>query len=204
MKIKKLFVAVIGVFLLSSCASGYRMINPRALNYVSGSSDSGVSLEYKYDLLEKKYAKNETKKGVKLVAIKITNSTGQDLIFGKDIRLSYENDNEIHILENEHIFKSVKQSAASYLFYLLLTPLNLYTTNSSGNTSSTPIGLIAGPSLTGANMIAAGSANKKFKEELLTYDLNGSLIKKGEITYGLIGIKTDNYDAIKVKLVTSP
>lgn len=201
MKIIKITLLFIGITLLSSCASGYKMIEPKSINYISKNQTDNVKLEYKYDLLDKKYAKKEIKKGVKLVALKITNSSDRDLIFGKDIKLTYENDSEIFIIENDKVFKTLKQSPATYLLYLLLSPMNLYTTGSNGQeTSSTPIGLVVGPGLAGGNMIVASSANKKFKTELLKYNINGTLIKKGETNYGLIGIKSDSFDSIKLKI----
>lgn len=190
---------------LSNCASGYKMIEPEKINYISANESDGVTLEYKYDLLEKKYEKKELTKGVKLVAVKITNNSGKDLMFGRHAKLAFVNGTEVHVMENEKVFKTLKQSPASYLWYLLLTPVNLYVTktNSYGfqeKTSSTPIGLILGPGLAGGNMIAAGSANKKFKEEILEYNVNGTVIKNGETKYGLIGIKTDSFDALKLKI----
>jgi len=200
MKIIKTIVLFASIILMTSCASGYKKIEPKSINYVSTNINNGVKLEYKYDLLYKKYAKKETKKGVKLVAVKITNETDKDLMLGRDIKLTYENGNEIFALENEKVFKSLKQSTAPYLLYLLLTPLNLYTTSSDGNTSSTPIGFVLGPGIAGGNMIAAGSANKKFKTELLDYNINGKLIKPGETKYGIIGIKSNSFEALKVKV----
>ncbi len=177
------------------------MIEPKTINYVSTNETDNVKLEYKYDLLDKKYAKKEVKKRVKLVAIKITNSSDKDIMFGGDAKLTYENGTEIYVMENDKVFKTLKQSPASYLWHLLLTPLNLYTSGSNGEqTSSTPIGLVVGPGLVGGNMIAAGSANKKFKTEMLEYNINGTLIKKGETKYGLIGIKSDSFDSLKLKI----
>lgn len=196
----KITLLLISVIIVTSCASGYKMIEPKSINYVSRNENNGAKLEYKYDLLDKKYAKKEVKKGVKLVAVKITNESDRDLMFGREIKLTYENGKEIVAMENDKVFKSLKQSPASYLFYLLLTPLNLYTSSSDGDTSSTPIGLVIGPGLAGGNMIAAGSANKKFKTELLEYNINGTLIKKGETKYGLVGIKSDSFDALKIKV----
>ena len=49
-------------------------------------------------------------------------------------------------------------------------------------------------------MIVAGSANKKFKTEILENNIYGTLIKKGETKYGLIGIRTDTFDALKLKI----
>lgn len=179
------------------------MIQPKSINYISTNETNNVKLEYQYDLLDKKYAKKEVKKGVKLVAIKITNNSDKDLMFGGDVKLTYENGTEIFVMENEKVFKSLKQSPATYLFYLLLTPLQFNVTKTNGNsieTNSTPIGLIVGPGIAGGNMIAAGSANKKFKTEMLEYNINGTLIKKGETQYGLIGIKSDSYDSLKLKI----
>jgi hypothetical protein len=36
-------------------------INPAALNYLSKNTNNGVTFEYKYSLLDKKYAKKNTK-----------------------------------------------------------------------------------------------------------------------------------------------
>lgn len=203
MKLSKIGFLLAIIIILNSCASGYQMINPNSLNYNSIDTKNGISLKYKYDLLNKKYAKKETKKGVKIVAIKITNNSENDIVFGKDMKLAYENGNELYIMENNKVFKSLKQNTITYLLYLLLTPMTFNKTTSNENgvkTSSTPIGLVIGPGLAGGNMIVAGSANKKFKTELLEFNLNGITIKKGETTSGLIGIKSDNYDAIKIKM----
>ncbi|RCS26116.1 hypothetical protein DUT90_10080 [Polaribacter sp. WD7] len=200
MKIIKITLLFIVISTLTSCASGYRMIEPKSINYVSTKETNNVKLEYKYDLLDKKYAKKELKKGIKLVAIKITNNSEKDLTFGRDVKLTYENGTEIFVMDNTKAFTSLKQSPASYLWYLLLTPLNLQTIENGVPTSSTPIGLAIGPGLAGVNMIAAGSANKKFKTEMLEYNINGTLLKKGETKYGLIGIRADSFDSLKLKI----
>jgi len=196
------FLVVLSI-LLNSCASSYHSINPNGINYYSNDINNGITFEYKYNLLEKKYAKKETKSGVKVVAVKITNNSEKDIVFGKDLQLTYGNGRELHLLENHQVFKSLKQNTATYLLYLLLSPMTLDKTTSNGNrieTSSTPIGIAVGPGLAGGNMIAASSANKKFKTELLQFNINGMTIKKGETRTGLIGIKANNYDTIKIKL----
>ena len=160
-------------------------------------------------MLEKKYKKKETANNIKLIAVKITNSTDKDMLFGRDFKLKYENGNEVNIIETEKLFATIKQSPASYLWYLLLSPLQLY----SGTTSTTngyqtqtksaisfPIGLIVAPGLAGGNMIAASSANTNFKNELIQFDLNGKTIKKGETVYGLIGLNSNSYDSIKISI----
>ncbi|WP_417885570.1 hypothetical protein [Zunongwangia sp.] len=209
MRIFRIIMLLLLVATLTNCASGYKPISPKNINYLSTNLSDSVRLDYKYGLLRKKYAKKELKKGVKLVAIKITNNSNRDLKFGRDAKLTYESGDQVYIMENQEAFKTLKQSPASYLWYLLLTPLNVYTskTETSNNgyyeessSSAFPVGLIVGPGLAGGNLIAASSANKKFKNELLQYDINGTVIKKGETKYGLIGIYTYAFDALKLKI----
>lgn len=202
-KILKISSVVLAVSILTSCASGYKKINPKTINFVSKNIDNNILLEYKYDLLQKKYKKKETNNGVKLIAVKITNNTEKDIVFGQDFKLAYENGNVISIIETEQIYKQIKQSVASYLWYLLLTPMQFNTTTASNGqvqtSTSTPIGIFIGPGLAGGNMIAASSANKNFKNELMEFEINGKTIKKGETAYGLIALNSNNYDSIKIK-----
>jgi hypothetical protein len=203
MKILKLTTFLLGLLILNSCASGYKNIQPEQLMYNSINKEGEVSLEYKYDLLRKKYSKKEEKKDVRLVAVKITNNSDRDLVFGDDLRLTYANDNAISLLERDKVFSSLRQQPATHLFYLLLAPLTFSTTttNSQGITqtsSAFPAGLILGPTLAGANLITASGANKKFKNDLLEYDMRGKLIPRGATVYGLVGIRADNYDALKI------
>ncbi|GAB1857814.1 hypothetical protein MHTCC0001_26510 [Flavobacteriaceae bacterium MHTCC 0001] len=181
------------------------MIQPKTINYFSSSETDGVKLEYKYNLLEKRYLKKETKHGIRLAAIKITNNSQKDYVFGKDLNIAYSNGSLINVIESEKVFSKLKQGVPIYLLYLLLTPMNLYTSRTDSNgfqqeTSSIPIGLAVGPGLAGGNMIAAGSANKNFKTELLEYNLLGKTIKKGETTYGIIGIDSNSSEALNLSL----
>ena len=204
MKIFKTTILLVIIISFFNCASSYKAINPNGINYLSVNETAGVKLEYKYDLLDKKYAKKEDRKGIKLIAVKITNNSNKDLTFGRDLNLTYENGSSIFIMDQEKTFKYLKQSPATHLFYLLLTPVNLYTTKPRSGyqetTSSTPIGLILGPGLAAGNMIVASSANKKFKTEISKFNIYGSLIRKGETKYGLVGIKSDSFDALKLKI----
>jgi len=195
---RKLILLIVAAVALTSCASGYKPTTPPTQNYASSTEIDNVKFEYKYSLLQKKYAKKEIKKGVKVVAVKITNNSDKDLMFGSDIKLTFENGKQVSIVENNFVFKTLKQSTPIYLLYLLLSPINVFVENSDGSTDYYPVGLIVGPSVTAGNMITAATANKKFKTELLEYDINGVLIKKGETKYGLIGIQTDTYDSLKI------
>lgn len=198
---KKIYaLLLIAPLLLTSCASGYDTISTNGLAYVSKSSNEELTLEYKYEILDKKYGKKQDKKNVKILNAKITNNTDKPIVVGPDTALLYSGGSEIQLIEPEIAFKEIKQSAASYLFYLLLTPLNFYTTSNGEQTSSTPIGLILGPGLAGANMIAAGSANKKLQSDLMDKSLLGTSIEPGESKTGLLTFYSNGFESLKLEL----
>ncbi|MGZ3758117.1 MAG: hypothetical protein ACXVAY_06955 [Mucilaginibacter sp.] len=66
--------------------------------------------------------------------------------------------------------------------------------------SSVPVGYVLGQGLAIGNIAAATSANRNFKNELLKYNNHGMPIKNWETVYGPLGVKSDGFDAIKVKL----
>lgn len=209
MKSMKNTLLLLTFILLTSCAAKYNKIDPEAINYLSKSSEDNIVLEYKYNLLQKKYLKKELENEIKLVAVKITNNNEKDIVLGTDFKFTYENGKEVSLLETDYLFKTLKQSPASYLWYLLLTPAKLFvgtTTTQNGPITITepkpvfPIGLILGPGLTLGNMIAAGDANRNFKNDLKEFDIINKLIRKGETVYGIIGIRTNQYDSIKIKM----
>ncbi len=54
-------------------------------------------MEYKYAYLHKKYGKKLNKKGIKILAVKVTNNTDKELSFGSDIKLVYESGNDVNL-----------------------------------------------------------------------------------------------------------
>ncbi len=54
MKVFKIALILIIGILLNSCASGYKLTNPNTINYISTNTNNGVTLDYKYNLLDKK------------------------------------------------------------------------------------------------------------------------------------------------------
>ncbi len=191
--------------ILSSCATGYVSIEPKNQNYTSSDKQNNVKIEYKYNVLKKKYAKKEIKKNINVVAMKIINNSENDLIFGNNINITNADGTKINLLDNKQIFKPLKQNVATYFLYLLLTPINFFTTSSDEygrqeTTSSVPIGLVIGPGVTALNTITAASANKKFKKEIQAENLKGKTIKKGDTITGIIGIHANSYNNLKINL----
>jgi len=197
---KSLSMLLISTVLFTSCAGSYYAINPERLNYTAKAEKGGVLLNYRYAVLEqrgnKKYAKKETKKHIRVVAINLTNTTGKPVSYN-DMSF-YAGDKEVFPLEINTIHRELKQAAASYLLFLFLTPMNLYTGN-----SSIPIGLGLGPGIAASNMSRAARANNSFKEELLEKDLTNAVIHSGETVYGVIGFRGISYDPLSIKLKTT-
>lgn len=201
MKILKLIGLLSFVLLLSNCASVYKPIKPNKLNYNSISESKNVTLEYQYASLNGKYKKKGLAKGVKIISVKISNNSDKDFIFGEDIKLVYGKDRPVYTMQKDKIFSALKQAPATHLLYLLLTPLQFNTIGENGQIEdSTPIGLVIGPGIALGNMLTASGANGKLKKELNTFDLQGKTIKKGTTIHGLIGVRSENYDAIKIEV----
>tara|TARA_B110000305_G_scaffold199913_1_gene226860 strand:- start:16 stop:315 length:300 start_codon:yes stop_codon:yes gene_type:complete len=99
--------------MLNSCASGFEMINPYKLVYNSINENQGVTLEFKYNLLSKKYAKKEFKKNISLLAIKISNQSRMNLTLGKSLLLTDSNGKQISIFKNEGISAILSQKLKS-------------------------------------------------------------------------------------------
>ena len=199
----RITVALSLVTILAACASSYRPIRPDKIYYNAKADDNGLELSYKYDVLNergnKKYAKKESQKGIKVVAIKITNKTWKTLQFGESIKI-FSGDREVQLLEPEVIVKGIKQPSPIYLLYLLLTPMNFYVTNNN-ETSTYPIGLVVGPGIAFGNMAVAGTANKKLREELIAQSPANKTIQNGETIYGLVGISDRGYNPLTLKVM---
>jgi hypothetical protein len=190
-----LFASIISVF-LCSCAASYKPINPSKIIYPS--VENGDQFSYKYNVLRlagnKKLAKKEDKFNVRIVAIRIVNNSNRVLRHGYNFDF-YSGDQKARMLEPDVVSASIKQSVPIYLLYLLLTGMRFET--SSG---SILIGYVIGPGITAGNMIVAGSANKRFREELIEYSIIEREIKPGETFHGLIGISDNTYLPLTIRI----
>jgi hypothetical protein len=52
------------------------------------------------------------------------------------------------------------------------------------DSKSIPIGLVIGPAVAGGNVAVSATANKRFRQELIDYDILEREIKNGETFYG--------------------
>jgi len=199
-------LTILTIFLISGCASSYRNINPPSINYYAHDLRDGISFSYKYNVLKekgnRKYAKKEDRKSIKLVAVKITNYTDTLISIGQNITFNSRY-KQLTPLEPILIKKQLRQSAPSYLLYLLMAPLKLYVTNEN-SVKTYSIGYIISPILTLGNLLFAADANSDFYKELNEYNLLNRNINKGETVYGLIGINNADDYPITIKRIYSP
>ncbi len=171
---------LISVILITGCASFYKPINPSALKFNATENYDGLELSYKYDVLRtkgnKKYARKELKKGLKPVAVKVTNHSDTTIVIGCNTDF-YSGQIKLMTLQPDETQALLKQHAAAYLPYLSLAFVNLTVTTET--TSETyPVGLVLGPSVTLINMVTASSANKKMLSELNQYNLLTAKFKR--------------------------
>ncbi len=190
--------------LINGCAGIYKDINPPVIHYYNSDVSDGIGFSYKYDVLTERgnmrYAKKERKKGVKLVAVKITNNYDTTLNIGRDI-IFYSGNDQITIVNPYVVHNLIKQSTAGYLFYLLLTPLQFNTLDNYGRVIETyNVGLAMGPGITLINMITAVNANSRLSRELVKYNVMNRDIQSGETIYGIIGIMDTGFNPISVRL----
>lgn len=207
MNVKFCFTHILFILpLFMSCATSYKPINPETLEYHNQSTNDKIEFSYHYDVLtesrNKKYAKHEMNNHLSLVAIKITNHTGHDINPMNDA-IFYINNKPVYPVDQGITEGKIKQGVPIYLLYLLLSPMtfNTSTTSTDGTpkTNSFPIGLFIGPTITGINMIVAGTANKQFNNELENNNLYRQM-HDGETIFALVTFKDIGMDEISLKL----
>ncbi len=202
---KKIFIQTIillAVLFTTGCASTYKAINPRQLYYTAHSSKDSLLISYKYNVLQekgnKKLAKKELRRGVQVIAIKLTNNTDRTINVHDDL-IFYAGDTPIYPMQPVDVKNKVRQSVFSYLPYLLLTFTSVIFSN--GNSSvAVPVGIVIGPGITAGNMAVAATANKRFLSELNEYNILDRNIRPGDTDFGIIGVQNSNFGPISVRL----
>ncbi|MBB6610300.1 hypothetical protein H7F15_04550 [Pontibacter sp. Tf4] len=183
-------VLAIASLSLSSCASTYKPLDPPTAPYTFSEKTDGLVYSYQYDLLQnkrnKKYAKRETKHLMRVVAVKITNTTDSTISIANDYKFMLGNADVVPVPPAIAANK-LKQGVPIYLLYLLLN-VRITTEENGKETSSTFIP--TGPPIAGLNMIIAANANRKFKEELIAFDISNKTVAPGETVYGLLTLQT--------------
>lgn len=162
---------------------------PSNLTYSKGIKKDGLEFSYRYNVLaetgNKKYAKKEIKKSMRLVAVEFTNNTSRRVNFRNDVSVKMGG-SSIYPLETTVIRQNLKQSAALHLLWGLLW-VNIQTCEGYGcSNTPLPVGLVIG----GANTIIASSANNNFESELIAYNMLNMTIEPGQTVHGLIGLST--------------
>jgi len=196
------FALICVCLMLFGCAAGYRPIDPERLVFSSTENSSGVKFGYRYDVLSfrgnRKSAKKEGKKSVRLVALKIENNTGKTLKLGDNISL-FAGDNNIYPMDQETIFRLLKQTAPVYLLYSLVVLNKTECDDITGECKTSLLFPIGIPIAIG-NMAVAGTANRRFLDELMRYNLVNKEIAPGKTVYALVGISDTGFQPLKVEV----
>ncbi|MGV3588637.1 MAG: hypothetical protein ACO1OF_16650 [Adhaeribacter sp.] len=188
--------------LLSSCASSFKSIDPHKMTFNFTDNTGDVQFSYSYNVLEimrnKKYVKKELKRGMQVVAVRITNNSDKTLRLNDNLKLIVGNNQTVPV-DPTIVAQNIKQGTWIYLLYLPLT--FTFTINHTGRlednkTTTLPVGAFG--SL--YNIVVASSANKNFREELKKYNLLDKTIEPGQTVYGLITVHSLTSDPIKFQI----
>lgn len=205
MKIYQAFLFALFPIIIG-CASTYKPIQPDMLQYGGETTLDSITFKYKYNVLgekgNKKYSKKEKKKGFNLVAIQVINNSSSSLNLNQQVDLLCEGNN-ITPLQLSIAGRKLRQRAETYLLYSLL--VISYTTgrlvgNSAGGisvqttTNYYPVGLPIGL----VNFFVALYANKKFRNELQTYDIWDKTIAPHQTLNGLVLMERQNLETLNI------
>ncbi|WP_375434783.1 hypothetical protein [uncultured Hymenobacter sp.] len=198
-------VAVGSILVVTGCAGSYRAIQPdRIATYQSTATASPVEFSYQYSALiarggNKKYLKKERKRGYQVVAVKVKNNTGADLLFGRDLELSF-GDRPIVPVPAVQAANDLKQGVAIYLLYVLgIGQIGGTTDPFTGQTTGGTL-FPWGPFVAAGNMIGAGTANANLRKEFVQYDMANKVIRAGETVFGIVSLREGNVAPLNLSL----
>ncbi len=206
MRISTSLFLLVGLLFACGCAGTYKPINPRILNYNYTENGNGVALSYQYDMLlvrkNKRYAKKEVKKNMRVVAVKVTNHTDSLLSFASDLSWHLGGRETIPV-EPVVVGRKIKQTVPTYLLLSFLNVRNTRTDmTSQGPVTRTTLYLPTGFAMAGGNMIVAATANARFRRELNEYNLSGQKLLPGETRYGLVTFQTLGSEPVELRIKT--
>jgi hypothetical protein len=147
--------------------------------------DAGMKYGYLLDVLSwtrnKKYAKKEVKKGLRVVQVQITNDTEEPILVREDVRV-FIGGEEVRMVEIPMAVEALKQRWLLYLLYIGLIPSITICNGTNCETTPIPIGL----GIAALNIALASNANKSFERDLMYQNIRDRVIEPGETTTGLI------------------
>jgi hypothetical protein len=198
----RIYILAIFTVLMSSCAAIYNPIEPAYLSYELAGNYNGLKLSYRYGILaelnNKRYARKESKQKIKLVAVKIENTSNKALVIGSDFNLT-SNGQAIEFIKSAEAYQKLKQKNWPALGFLLLALTPPVQTTNGASVADFPLGMVAGPMLAAGNIFVAINANKQFQSELQSNTILGSTIKPQETIYGIIVLNSDQENPIEIK-----
>ena len=190
--------------LATSCAGSYAPIRPdRIATYQASAAHAPVDFSYQFDALRlhgnKKYVKKEARRGYHVAAVRVTNNSGRELNFSRDLNLVY-GDRPIVPVAGTAAAQDMKQGVAIYLLYLLLN-FNVGGTRDARTGATTGGTFIpTGPFIAGGNMLGASQANRNMRREFEEFDLTNRTIKPGETVYGIMSLRETSVAPMRLDL----
>ena len=178
----------LGLNLLTSCASRYRLIEPLGLDLGAqqfAQNDSLVKIAYRYDVLRakgnRKDARQEKQNRVSMLAISIENDGPDTLLFPEDFRVlagvqppfMFTMEESIDLLRQRNNINMTVDEIEDLAFVILILPCAV------------------------VNAVIEHRANKRFSNELKEYYLWPAYIAPGHAVGGLLALDVELHTALE-------
>lgn len=195
---RTLLAAVLGA-LCFGCASTYKPIFPDDVSFSATTQDGGLKMQYKYDVLadagNRKYAKKEDRRRVRIVAVNVQNNTGRAITLGRDAEL-YSGKMQLFPLTGPDVKQELRQVKGLYMIWSIVWVVLSKCDDGDCSTIPLPVGLVIGL----ANMGTAGKANNDLLYDFNRHNITDKTIPPGESVTGLIAVRGFSGQEIRLRL----
>jgi len=204
MKIKLFFILII-LFFITGCAYMYSPVQLSKVNYIKNvDTVQKISVIYsKNNVLKeagnKKLQKKAYRKKIYPLVLKVINNTDKDINFDSlkiEVFNDYSATDLIPLIKG---YRKLKQQSLTYLFYSLGGILS-FGVSPSGVQMTKIYPLIIFPAISATNISIATISNQKLKNDLNFNVLYGKNIPANSELNGIIFIKTNEIQDIKIRI----
>ncbi|MBL7857376.1 MAG: hypothetical protein JNM57_06785 [Cyclobacteriaceae bacterium] len=202
---RTMFLWISLVFMLASCASSYKPLDPQNFSYDRSFVRDSVVFSYRYHIQgavrNTRYEKRELKYGMKAVALKIENLSSKPVVLSENNLDVMINDQVKPLLSPSDYAKEVKQRVGIHLLHALWGPWAIsWQEDANGETDVDfiyiPVGAIVGI----ANAGTAAKANKNNLANLENFSVQNHFVRSGGTLYGIIIIPTVSDESLTFRI----
>ncbi len=191
--------------LLVSCASVYKGETPIDSNLAESKDQIELVLDHNVTQINgnRLFSKRLSRNNYSIAKVEITNNSSEAVTVGRELQF-LSNNNPLPFANGAEVYNAIRQKAGAHFLYLLLTFMTFdktKTVNGETSTSSTPIGVVVGPTTWGINFGIAQSANMRLRAEIRDQNVYHKTIQPGETLTGFATFATKNIGFVTPAIV---